>query len=217
MGAARYLITWCIFSLGFGGVLINISDQYAYFLIVPATIVVGYVLVLLLEAIIHAPLPEKIVQHNGTILPWLPIKYRTMWLPMVVSVLAVLIFNGVLWHQTYAIGVDDGYIKTIRYVTAHLPTGANIVTSDDVAVYLLPSTYHVRLDRDQNLITSMNTCYFIVSSKDAVGEYDAMTPDFYDWVMQGTYPLFEQKGLSFGDIGIYQKSAQNIHNVCVQK
>ncbi len=202
--SARYLLVWCIFSLVFGSVLINISDQYAYFLVVPSTIVVGYVLVALVEDILHAPLPRKIALRDGALLPWFPVKYRAMWRPISVTLLIILIYNGYLWVQTYGVGRDDGYIKTMRYITAHVPTGTTIVTSDDVTVYLLPSTYNIRLDRDQKVITRAHVCYFIMSSKDAAGEYDAMTPDFYAWVMEGTYPLFEQTGSSFGEIGLYK-------------
>ena len=202
--SARYLLVWCVFSLAFGSVLINISDQYAYFLVVPSTIVVGYVLVVLIEEIVHAPLPGKIALRGGALLPWFSVQYRAMWRPITATLLIILVYNSYLWAQTYGLGRDDGYIKTMRYITAHIPTGTTIVTSDDVAVYLLPATYNIRLDRDEQVITRAHTCYFIMSSKDAAGQYDAMTPDFYEWIMEGTYPLFEQSGSSFGEIGLYK-------------
>ncbi len=203
--AARYLVVWSIFSFGFGSVLTNISDQYAYFLIVPSTIIAGCVLIASIETILYAPLPKRVALRDGRLTAFLPVQYRTLGKAILASFLLVLVVNGYLWMHTDVMGVDNSYINTIRYVTTHLPAGTTIVVSDDVTVYLISPAYNIRLDRDEKLIASMHTCYFIMSSKDAEGGYDAMTPDFYAWVMQGTHPLIEQQGPSFGKMGLYKR------------
>jgi hypothetical protein len=54
------------------------------------------------------------------------------------------------------------------------------------------------------MIMDMHERYFIMSSKDAWGMYDATTPQFYDWVIHNSHPLFEQDDLSFWKLGVYQ-------------
>ena len=116
----------------------------------------------------------------------------------------MLLYNSAVWTKTYAIGSDDAYINIINYVRTHIPSGTTIVTSDDVALYFLSPSYNIRLDRDTKMIMDLHERYFIMSSKDAWGMYDATTPQFYDWVIHNSHPLFEQDDLSFWQLGVYQ-------------
>jgi hypothetical protein len=204
--AVRYLITLSIFSFGFGLTLGNVSDQYFYYLIVPSTLVVGYVLASLFETVLRS-LPSKktsILNQSRSVFSLTAIGYRMIWRLIFAVFFVILLYNGYVWTKTYAIGSDDAYINIIKYVRTHIPSGTTIVTSDDVALYFLSPSYNIRLDRDTQMIMDMHERYFIMSSKDAWGMYDATTPQFYDWVIHNSHPLFEQDDLSFWKLGVYQ-------------
>ena len=207
--AARYLITWSICSFGSGLVLGRVSDQYFYYLIVPSIIVAGYVLASLLETFLRSRSPEKtsIFDQNRQVFSRNSITYRMMWRPIFAIFLVILLYNGYVWTNKYAVGSDDAYIKVMEYVRTHIPSGETIVTSDDVAYYFLSPSYDIRLDRDTKIIRDRCERYFIMSSKDAWGAYDAMTPQFYDWVVESSHPLFMQDDQSFWKIGVYMRTA----------
>ena len=92
-----------------------------------------------------------------------------MWRPIFAVFFVILIFNGYVWTEKYAVGSDDAYMKVIEYARTHIPRGETIVTSDDAAVYFLSPSYNIRLDRDTQTIKDRREHYFIMSSKDAWG------------------------------------------------
>ena len=207
--AARYLIAWSMLSFGFGLALGKISDQYFYYLIVPSTMLAGYVLASLLEAVLYSRSPEKtsLFDQSRPVFSQTSIVYKLMWRPIFAVFFVILIFNGYVWTEKYAVGSDDAYMKVIEYARNHIPRGETIVTSDDAAVYFLSPSYNIRLDRDTQTIKDRREHYFIMSSKDAWGGYDATTPGFYNWVVRSSRPLFEQYDLSFWKVGVYQLKA----------
>jgi 4-amino-4-deoxy-L-arabinose transferase-like glycosyltransferase len=203
--ATRYLITYSIFSIGFGGVLGRISDQYFYYLIVPSTIVAGYVLASLLETLLSSRSQEEtlILDQRRPLFSRTSIAYRIMWIPIFAIFFMILLYNSYLWTENYAVGSDDAYMKVMAYVRTHIPIGETIVVSDDVAYYFLPPAYDIRLDRDTGTVLDRHERYFIMSSKDAWGGYDAMTSQFYNWVVQNSRLLFEQDDRTFWKMGVY--------------
>jgi len=130
-----------------------------------------------------------------------------MWWPIFAIFCVLLLYNGFVWVEKYAVGSDDAYIKVIEYVKTHIPSGETIVASDDVAYYFLSPSYNIRLDRDTKIILDRHEGYFIMSSKDPWGGYDATTPQFYDWVVGTSRPLFMQDDQSFWKIGVYVRTA----------
>ena len=212
LAAARYIIAWSMLSFGFGLALGKISDQYFYYLIVPSTIVAGYALASLLEAVLYSRSPEKsaLFDQSRPVFSQTSIVYKLMWRPIFAVFFVILIFNGYVWTEKYAVGSDDAYMKVIEYIRTHIPRGETIVASDDAAVYFLSPSYNIRLDRDTQTIKDRREHYFIMSSKDAWGGYDATTPGFYNWVVRSSRPLFEQYDLSFWKVGVYQLKGTSI-------
>ena len=225
--AARYLATWSIVSFGIGALLGRTSDQFFYYMIVPSTIVAGYVLASAAGAVrsgrqakTKAPVPVVIVEAapaaSGA-------QYETRrlnlelaqrdpprpslrrWAPIFAAFAVMLIYNSYVWAARYGVGSDDSYIRAIRYVQTHIASGQAIVTSDDVAYYFLSPRYNVRLDRKPREIVARCERYFIMSSKDAWGRYNLTTPRFYDWVVRSSRPLFVQHGHSFWKVGVYAR------------
>jgi len=119
----------------------------------------------------------------------------------------MVIYNGYVWAARYAVGSDNAYMNAMRYARTHIPRGETIVTSNDVAYYFLFPRYKVRLDRNPKEIVARCERYFIMSSKDAWGRYNLTTPRFYDWVLNGSRPLFVQRGYSFWTTGVYARPA----------
>lgn len=203
---ARYLIVWGIFSFGFGLVVGHISDQYFYYLVVSSIIIAGYVLALHFD-LAFASFPKRVARiQRGRLFSRASIAsmYRRMWRPMFAIFVVMFLCNGLVWVKTYAVGTDDAYMQTIRYVQATVPHHTAIEASDDVAVYYLSPPYDILLDRDSQTILGRRARYFIMSSKDAWGGYDAMTPEFYNWIIQNSRPIFVHNDQSFWTVGLYE-------------
>jgi 4-amino-4-deoxy-L-arabinose transferase-like glycosyltransferase len=200
--AARYLVTWSIVSFGIGFLLGRTSDQFFYYMIVPSTVVAGYVLASVAGALW--------ISHSSKATSWTSesaVPSVTIWAPIFAAFAVMFIYNSYVWASHYGVGSDNGYIRAMRYVKTHIPRGETIVSSDDVAYYFLSPTYNVRVDRNPRDIVARCERYFIMSSKAAWGRYNLTTPQFYDWVVQRSRPLFVQRGDSFWTIGVYARPA----------
>ena len=186
---ARYLFVWSIFSFGFGIIFGRVSDQYFYFFIVPVALVNGYCLATLFVD------PRFIVGYS---------LYRQWWrILLSLFVCLLFIYNSNVWITRYGYGSDDGYAKIIAYVKAHISPGETIDSSDDAGYFFLSPTYTFRYDRDINSIIDHQDHYFIMSSKDRWGGYNATTPEFYDWVVDNSQPLLVEQDVSFWTVGLY--------------
>ncbi|GAC1466156.1 MAG: hypothetical protein PVSMB2_33270 [Ktedonobacteraceae bacterium] len=188
---ARCLLVWSVFSFVYALLLARTSDQYLYFLIVPAAIITnGYSIMLLLE--------EFPYRH------WLHIL-------MPLFLILLFLFNSGEWMHTYGYTSDDGYAKILAYVQMHIPPSEPIVLSNDVGYYLLPSDYDIRFDRDKKNIIRQKEHYFIMSTKDRWGGYNETTPEFYDWVIHNSRPILVEQENTFWTIGLYalNESATN--------
>jgi hypothetical protein len=212
--AARYLITWSIISFGIGLLLGRTSDQYFYYLIVPSTIMSGYVLASLSRSGRHSYSPPRLgAEQQAPPSPESPIPYTMVWKPIVAAFIIMIGYNSYVWGKNYVVGSDDGYIKAMQYVRTHIPSRATIVTSSDVAYYFLSPSYEIRLDRDKKEIVARCERYFIMSSKDAWARNNLTTPQFYDWVVKNSEPLFVQHDRSFWTIGVYERATDQ-HGRC---
>jgi 4-amino-4-deoxy-L-arabinose transferase-like glycosyltransferase len=205
--AARYLVSWSVVSFGIGITLGRASDQYFYYLIVPSTIVAGYVLASFSSGLLHRSRPEagSMVHERRTSYPESRLS-RTIWAPIAAAFALMFAYNSYIWATTYGTSSDDGYIKAMQYVKSHIPNGATIVTSNDVAYYFLYPSYEVRLDRNRQEIVARCERYFIMSSKDAWARHNLTTPQFYNWVVENSKPLFVQEGESFWTVGVYERA-----------
>jgi 4-amino-4-deoxy-L-arabinose transferase-like glycosyltransferase len=195
--AVRYLATWSVVSFGLGFPLGRASDQYFYYMVVPSTLIVGYVLASTADALWAS--------HR-------PVRSPMTWTPLLAACAVMFVYNGYVWAARYGVGSDNGYIHAMRYAQTHIPKGQAIVSSDDVAYYFLYPTYNVRVDRDPRQIVARCERYFIMSSKAAWGRYNLTTPRFYDWVLQTSRPLFVRHGHSFWTIGVYARPATGTGN-----
>jgi hypothetical protein len=205
--AARYLVTWSVVSFALGFPLGRTSDQYFYYLVVPSTLVVGYVL---------ASAPRDLWTSHWSRARSLASasagRSLTTWTPLLAACAVMFIYNSYVWAARYGRGSDDAYVHAMRYAQTHIPKGEVIVSSDDVAYYFLYPSYKVRVDRNPREIVARCERYFIMSSKAAWGRYNLTTPQFYDWVVRTSRPLFVRRGHSFWTIGVYARPATGSGN-----
>lgn len=205
---AHYLLAWSIVSFLAYGVLARISDQYFYYLVVPAVAVTGFVAMELLQGM-RPPQDLSREAHGdpgGRHHIWVP---AVGW-PLLVSIgIGMSVYNAHVWVEKFATGSDNAYSKILDSVRKEIPKGSAIVVSDDVPNFFLPSnlSYEIRFDRDPGVVVGRHEEYFIMSSKDSWGGYDAMSPEFYEWVLRESRPLVVEHGDSFGTVGLYYRNA----------
>lgn len=201
--AARFLVVWSGMSyavLAFGLTLGRISDHFFYYLIVPAIVVTGYAVAVALDAATRAP-----TRTRGW--RWSPPggRWRAVGFFVIAPLLAMSLYNASQWVDKYAIGTDDSFAQVVRYVHAHVPTGETIVAGNETSNFLL-RPYDIKFYREPTEIRENDVRFFILSSKDAWGHYNAMTPEFYAWVMNRTDPLIEREGVTFWTTGLYYRN-----------
>jgi hypothetical protein len=202
--AARYLVIRGAFSFVFGLLLGRVSDQYFYYLVVPSIIIAGYMLAVLVDKVRSSSLKNvPFFERRQLNFPAVP-TYRTLWRPIFAVFAIMLLYNSFMWANSYVVQSDNAYVHVIQFVETHIPADASIESSDDVPVYYLPSSYTILRDRDTHSLADNHARYFIMSSKDAIGGYDGMNPEVYNWVLQHCHPLFEQNDTSFWKIGVYE-------------
>jgi 4-amino-4-deoxy-L-arabinose transferase-like glycosyltransferase len=180
LSSARYLFSWSLFSFGYDVILGRASDQYLYFLMVPVVLVNGYCLAELFWS----------AQRLDIVL-------------LLFLLFSLFMYNCRMWITRYGHDSDNGYTKIIGYVKSHVPPGAIIDVSDDAGHFFLSPSYTMSLDRDKQVIIERREHYFIMSSKDQWGGYNATTPEFYHWVVHNSQPLLVERDHTFWQIGLY--------------
>ena len=147
--AARYLAAWSVVSYGFIGVglvLGRISDQFFYYLIVPAIAVSGYGLALLFESPVVRLVEAEPRTSQALARPGLPIWSGRIQLRRslpLLTVLVVWLYNGHTWVENYGRGFDNSYARIFYYIRQNIPNGEIISLGNDVGNYLFSPYYRV--------------------------------------------------------------------------
>jgi len=189
---ARLLGSWSLINNIFFAYTIvrgQLNDQFFYLLLVPTCAVVGYTVPLLARA-----LSERAV--------W-PIAAQRPAAALVLAVLPGLCaMNGSLYYTKYAVGVDDGYRQVHNYLLDHVPPGSPLLIGSDTGIHVFPE-YRTFLVRTPEEVSAQHIHYFVLSSKDAWGHYNGITPEFYDWVTANSVELFAIDEPTFWRLGVY--------------
>jgi hypothetical protein len=164
------------------------GDQYFYYVLVPALVAIGYVVMVWVTRIREAPSRLGTAARIG----------------LLAGFVMIGAYDSVGWISRYAIGVDDGYAVITRYVQTHVPRGSTIVVDGNISNFLLRPEYDIEFYRDQGSIRRENVRYFILSTKLAQQRYNRMSPDFYDWIRSKTTPEIEVDGQTYGTMGLYR-------------
>ena len=178
---ARLLGCWALVTdVFFAFILFQgaLEDQFFYLLLVPTAAVVGYSVSLLL-------------------------KTRSIHRFLVFLPLALLLGRNVaLYYSDYVMGIDNGQSQIHSFVLAHIPVGSSLDVASEGELYLYPG-YSTYMIGDAKEAESHHIHYFEVSSKQAWGHYDGMTPEYYNWVTTHGKELFSVDEETSWHIGVY--------------
>ena len=221
--AAQILICWSavsytVIALGQPAAL---GDQFIYYVIVPAIVVIGYTVTTWLRGDVPAadqappsvadvppaepePLPAAHPVADARPVPSRPRPRRFAVIATLAVFAALFAYDGAVWASRYALGNDDSYARITTYVREHIPTGTTIVAGADVSNFLLRPDYDIQFLRTERTVRTAGARYFLISSKEAALGYNRMTPEFYDWVRANTRPLVELDGVTFWTLGLYE-------------
>jgi 4-amino-4-deoxy-L-arabinose transferase-like glycosyltransferase len=188
---ARLLAGWFLLSSMFFAFVIlrgQLNDQFFYMLIIPNAACVGYGTPLILQAA-----GRSVRRH----------KRRFAAALLLTVLLSGGIFtNGVLYYNAYAVGVDNGYERIRTYLLANVPTGTPLLIGGDVGIHLFPE-YPTYLLRTEQEVYDHHVHYFILSSKEAWGNFDGVTQEFYDWVRTNAVEQYAIDETTFWHFAVY--------------
>jgi 4-amino-4-deoxy-L-arabinose transferase-like glycosyltransferase len=192
--AGRLLAVWGLVLypiFAFVAVFGSGNDQFFYYLLLPAIILIGYAITLLLE---RWPCSKST---------------RTNWVAAVKAVTFALLvitlaFNAFLWWRDYAISVDDGYRQLAAYVRARVPPGEPINASGDVVKfrYFFPD-HPITAAASPVDVREHAVRYFVLAPKDVKARYGRITPELSEWITSQGELRFATTGDSYGDIFFY--------------
>ncbi len=165
------------------------NDQFFYFLLVPAILLVGYT----------ATLPTP----SAAFLPRLVNRWHRLALGILL--LFILPYNAVRWVTTYGFGLDNGYRQLAAYVAEHLPADAPLNASGDAIKYwyFFPDRPIADAATPEEA-QALGLHYFALAPKDVQGRYGRMTPALAAWIQAQGTRLFAVEGDSYGLITLYR-------------
>jgi hypothetical protein len=206
--AAQFIGTWSAISFAAVGlgVLDGFGDQFFYYVMVPASVVIGDAAGVAFRSP-HRPTAIDVsvpgLRQGPT--RWFPTYLpRGAVLPTIVVLFAVLLAaDGYLWYSRFVVRSDDSYARIAEYVEANVEPGATIVVGGNAANFLLRPSYVVKFYRDPPSISRDRVKYFILSSKELAQGYNRVTPAFYDYVMAHTDPIVVFYGDTYWTLGLY--------------
>ena len=196
-GLVTYLFYAFVAAIGAG------HDQFYYYLLVPAILLIGYTLVVLPEG------AARYLFHLRSTRRRLPTANRWIHLgrnmALVYLLCFVLTFDVVHWWLSYGIGQDNGYYQLAAFVQANLKPGDLLNASGDALKfqYFLP---------DQRIATAGTPAqaeqagihYFVLAPKDVQDRYGNVTPALAAWITTYGQRLFSVYGDSYGEISLYR-------------
>jgi 4-amino-4-deoxy-L-arabinose transferase-like glycosyltransferase len=187
----RLLAVWglVIYPLfGFVALFGSGNDQFFYFLLIPAIVLLGYAIVLLVA-------PER---------RWTPTQRLWMTTALGVALVAILLINAALWRTNYGVRSDDGYRQLAVYVKENVPAGTQINASGDALKFRYFFPDHVVTDAGlPQEVLEQGIRYFVLAPKDVEARFGKITPELADWITEHGMRLFMATGASYGEIHLY--------------
>ena len=188
---ARLLGGWfSLSSLFFAFVILRgqLNDQFFYMLIIPNAACVGYGTPLILQAAGRS-IRRRRRQFAAALL-------------LTVFLSGGIFANGALYYNAYAVGVDNGYERIRTYLLANVPTGTPLLIGGDVGIHLFPE-YPTYLLRTEQEVYDHHVHYFVLSSKEAWGNFNGVTQEFYDWVRTNAVEQYAIDEPTFWHFAVY--------------
>jgi len=178
-------------------------DQFFYYLLVPAILLVGYMLAVLLEdATLYLSRRRLIRWRIPTASYWIRLGRNMALLCLLCFVLA---FDLVHWWLSYGIGQDNGYYQLAAFVQTNLKPGELLNASGDALKfqYFLPDQRIASAGTPAEAVRE-GVHYFVLAPKDVQDRYGNVTPELAAWVTTHGQRLFSAYGDSYGEISLYR-------------
>jgi hypothetical protein len=204
---ARLLISWGLTLypiFAFIALAGSGNDQFFYFLLVPAIVLVGYSLVTISE-IKKVRLPfHRVNQFIGRL------SVNAEKFAPLTLLLLVLPYGAIQWWTKYGTGDDNGYAQFTRFVQANLPPQAPLNASGDPIKfhYFFPSRPILDAATPAEAIQA-GVHYFALTPKDIRYRYGETSPELARWIEQQGKLLKAFNGDSYGDIYLYSIDFQD--------
>lgn len=171
------------------------NDQFFYFLLAPAILILGYAIVFL--SYTYIPQRIRIIGDRSSI--------RTAAVIITGILMLFISLNIIFWINNYGRGNDNGYTQFSEYIKANLPKSIPINASGDPIKfrYFLPGHPIIAAPTPEEAVLQ-GVHYFALAPKDVLMRYGRIQPELADWIVtQGTL-LFTTSGNSYGDIYLYR-------------
>lgn len=174
------------------------NDQFFYFLLVAAIVLIGYAL----TVPIRWRQPRHVAARlagNGRRLP------AANLLIISALLLAILPYNALRWAQTYGSGQDRAYRQLVDFVRANLSPQEPLNASGDAVKfhYFFPQRRITDAATPEEA-RSLGVRYYVLAPKDVALHYGRIRPELASWIeSQGTL-LFAANGDSYGKIYLYR-------------
>lgn len=188
---ARLLGAWFLLSGAFFAFVIlrgQLNDQFFYMLIIPNAACIGYGTPLVLRAAVRTV-------RRFT-------RQRVAALLLTLTLSTGIFANGVLYYNAYVVGVDNGYEQFHRYLLANIPPGTPLLIGGDAGIHLFPE-YPTYLARTKQEVYAHRIHYFVLSSKEAWGNFNGVSQEFYDWVRANAVEQFAIDEPTFWHFALY--------------
>lgn len=208
--ARRLLTVWGLLMYPFYGFVALFgsgNDQFFYFLLVPAIVLVGYVLLNLAEFDL-AWLALRLRKQYSSVhkaLKGLEVVAARISMVGVIFILALLLpYNLWRWGISYGVGVDNAYTQLAAYISENIPAGQAVNASGDPIKfrYFLPRHPIGEAGTPEEAM-QQGLRYFVLAPKDVQARYGFVTPELAQWLAQNGTVIFSSSGNSYGELLLY--------------
>lgn len=162
------------------------NDQFFYFLLVPAILLVGYPLATLPQG------PGGLGRHRRI-------------LAATLLLVLLLPYNTARWWSAYGVGVDNGYRRLAAYVREHLPPNDLLNATGDALKfqYFFPERPIAQAATPEEA-QAVGVRFFALAPKDVQARFGRTTPKLAAWITAQGQLLYSVYGDSYGQISLYR-------------
>ncbi len=177
------LVSWLFTSFAFLGIIRIRNPQFYCYIIVPAIILDGIMLSLIIKNI-HFTLSRNIINIRSIV---------------GLTVLLLLIgYNGFVWNIMYNVGTDTAYVQSIRYIRSNISEKEKIFIVP-TSEYLLPGYQTYFGHQTVGDLRTMEINYFVISPR----LYYMMSGDTLDYILKNGRLVASFDGHSSRKVDIY--------------
>lgn len=163
------------------------NDQFFYFLLIPAILILGHAV-------------SRLVSSAGGL-------RVGRWFIVAGSLFLFLIlsYNVVRWWSAYGVGLDNAYQQLATHVDEQIPQGAALNASGDTLKfqYFFPGRPIASAATPEEA-RAVGVRYFVLAPKDVRAHYGRVTPELAFWLESEGQQLYTATGDSYGQIPLYQ-------------